>query len=91
MTQNASILLVDDDRFWVQVFAEHLRMEGFKVKTASSVKEAKRLIEDAPPDLAVLDVMLPAQSEDDDSLEFETHGGFRSGMALAQWIKEHYP
>lgn len=57
-----NVLLVDDDRVVLNLFAEGLRNLGYQVGTASSAAEAIRLIEEQAYDLAVLDVRMPGQS-----------------------------
>ncbi|MCL5962400.1 MAG: response regulator transcription factor [Chloroflexi bacterium] len=53
------ILVVDDDPEILSFIRRGLVFEGYKVNTAVDGKEALRLLRDEPPDLVVLDVMLP--------------------------------
>jgi two-component system response regulator ChvI len=53
------LLLVDDDAALCRILAAALTEEGFAVTTASSGIEGLRCFEAAPPDLAILDVLLP--------------------------------
>lgn len=54
------VLVVDDEAVNQAVVANHLRLEGLSVETASSGTEAlKRLDEGALPDVVLLDVMMP--------------------------------
>ena len=53
------ILVVDDEDSIVQLIAYNLRRGGYTVVTANNGEEALRLAHADPPDLVVLDVMLP--------------------------------
>ncbi len=53
------ILLVEDDPALARGLADNLRYESYEVITASDGEAAYALIHDAPPDLIILDVMLP--------------------------------
>jgi two-component system response regulator MprA len=54
-----TILLVDDDPAILSVLQRGLRIEGYTVQGASTGPAAVRMARVAPPDLIVLDVMLP--------------------------------
>ena len=53
------ILVVDDDTEIRSLLARYLGGQGFRVSVASDRRECLARLEDAPPDLVVLDVMLP--------------------------------
>ncbi len=53
------ILVVDDEASVVEVVALYLKREGFHVRTAKDGREALNAIEQTPPALVVLDLMLP--------------------------------
>lgn len=53
------VLVVDDEPDAVELIAFNLKAAGFKVIKASSGLEALRLVKTRPPDLIVLDLMLP--------------------------------
>jgi DNA-binding response OmpR family regulator len=53
------LLLVDDEAAFAAAIAERLASRGIDARTASSGEEALVLIEEAPPDVLLLDVMLP--------------------------------
>jgi DNA-binding response OmpR family regulator len=53
------ILAVDDDPSITTLLLRGLRYEGFSVATAASAEEALNLALEHPPDLAILDIMLP--------------------------------
>lgn len=53
------ILVVDDDPAVTSVLKRGLSYEGFRVTVASSGTDGLAVARDAPPDLVVLDIMLP--------------------------------
>ena len=55
----ARILVIEDERDLQQVVAYNLRQAGHDVATASGGQEGLRLAREAPPDLVLLDLMLP--------------------------------
>jgi two-component system phosphate regulon response regulator PhoB len=59
---NAHILVVDDEPDISALVAYHLARESYRVRTAADGVEALRAAEAEPPDLVVLDLMLPGMS-----------------------------
>jgi len=55
----ARILVIEDERDLQQVLAYNLRQAGHDVVTASGGQEGLRLAREQPPDLVLLDLMLP--------------------------------
>ncbi len=53
------VLVVDDEPSIVDAVATALRYEGFDVRVAGNGRSALNAAQEAPPDLIVLDVMLP--------------------------------
>jgi len=53
------ILVVDDQRANVEMAAELLRVRGYRVDTAVSGEEALERVRSAPPDLLVMDIVMP--------------------------------
>jgi two-component system OmpR family response regulator len=53
------ILVVDDEESIVDSVSTALRYEGFQVESATTGRKALAMAQDAPPDLIVLDIMLP--------------------------------
>ena len=53
------ILVLDDEKEIAEVIALYLKNDGYEVEVAYTGQEALRKIEKDPPDLALLDVMLP--------------------------------
>jgi two-component system phosphate regulon response regulator PhoB len=56
------ILVVDDERDITALVAYHLAKAGYRVTTAGTGPEAIQAIGTEPPDLVVLDLMLPGRS-----------------------------
>jgi len=59
---DARILVVDDEPDITALVAYHLARAGFRVKTAATGPEALEAVQAEPPDLIVLDLMLPGRS-----------------------------
>ena len=60
MEQSASVLIhIDDDERLNELLTEYLGRFGFSVRAATHPAEGLRVLRAAPPDLLVLDVMLP--------------------------------
>ena len=55
------ILVVDDDPGLREVLVEYLGQHGFETQGAASTTEMDRHLEEAPPDLVVLDLMMPGE------------------------------
>jgi two-component system alkaline phosphatase synthesis response regulator PhoP len=55
----ARILIVEDDRDIAELVGRYLEKAGFAAETLSSGREALNAIADRPPDLLILDLMLP--------------------------------
>ncbi|MDH5566687.1 MAG: response regulator [Myxococcales bacterium] len=53
------VLCVDDDRALCQIVAKALAGEGYEVRTAFDGEDALAAIREEPPDLVLLDLMLP--------------------------------
>lgn len=53
------VLLVDDEADFAVTLAERLRLRGLVVETAFDGEQALVMIENNPPQLVVLDVMMP--------------------------------
>lgn len=63
--RSETILVVDDNQVNVEVLVELLLDEGFNVEDALSGKVALEKIKAHPPDLVLLDVMMPQMSGDE--------------------------
>jgi DNA-binding response OmpR family regulator len=55
----ARVLLVDDDPAILRLLEVNFRMEGFEVDAATHGEEALAFATAAPPDVVVLDLMMP--------------------------------
>ncbi len=53
------ILVVDDDPAVTSLLKRGLSYEGFTVDTAGSGEEALKIAREQPPDLVILDIMMP--------------------------------
>ncbi len=53
------ILVVDDERSITDLLAYNLQRSGYEVSTAHDGLQALRLARGEPPDLVILDLMLP--------------------------------
>jgi excisionase family DNA binding protein len=54
-----SVLIVDDDSRLREYVRVNLEMEGYAVREAASAAEGLEALEEEPPDLILLDVMMP--------------------------------
>ena len=59
MTQGALVLVVDDDELLQELVKIALEGEGFAVAQAFTGAEMRKQMARVPPDLIVLDVLLP--------------------------------
>jgi two-component system phosphate regulon response regulator PhoB len=59
---DARVLVVDDEPDITALVAYHLARAGYRVKTAATGPEALSALTAEPPDLVVLDLMLPGRS-----------------------------
>ncbi len=75
-TINITILLADDDQDFLYQTKLKVENMGFNTITASSQKEAEKLLENIKPDLAIFDLMM--ENED-------------SGFILSYRIKKKHP
>lgn len=60
--QEIKVLLVDDEEEFSSALAERLRLRGIGVATASSGGDALRKVAVDPPQVVVLDMMMPGLS-----------------------------
>jgi DNA-binding response OmpR family regulator len=61
MEETERILVVDDESMVREVIARYLVEAGYEVETIGDGDAARRALRDHPPDLVVLDVMLPGR------------------------------
>lgn len=55
------LLVAEDDQDLLMVLQTRLEASGFKVETATTGQEALDKIRNSPPDLALLDILLPVK------------------------------
>jgi len=53
------ILIVEDDQFLMDIYANKLREEGFEVEEATNGEMAFEKLRESQPDLILLDIILP--------------------------------
>jgi two-component system, OmpR family, phosphate regulon response regulator PhoB len=58
-TQQPTVLIVEDEPAQREVLAYNLEAEGFRVSTAGNGEDALMLVDEAAPDIIVLDWMMP--------------------------------
>ncbi|TSC72841.1 MAG: two-component system, OmpR family, response regulator RpaB [Parcubacteria group bacterium Gr01-1014_38] len=58
-TSKGNILLVEDDAFVASMYQTKLSMLGYTIRVASDGEEGWRMLTSEPPDLLLLDVVLP--------------------------------
>ncbi|HVK33555.1 MAG TPA: response regulator [Burkholderiaceae bacterium] len=69
------VLVVDDEPELRSLLVEYLTRQGFAVREAADAAVARRLVAEALPALAILDVHMPGEN----------------GLALARWLREAHP
>lgn len=60
--ENWKVLLVDDEEDFVSTLAERLALRGVNARTAFNGEQALRAVASDPPQIVVLDVMMPGMS-----------------------------
>jgi len=68
---STTVLVVDDEPIVREVVVSYLRREGYRTLEAGDGDSARRLLEKEPPNLVVLDLMLPGTD----------------GLELCRWIR----
>ena len=56
------VLVVDDSRTELMFLSEMLKKAGFAVTTPENAEDAQRRLEQAKPDLILMDVVMPGQN-----------------------------
>ena len=56
------IILVDDDQDFCEILKSRLEKEGFTVEVAYDGEQGLKKVKSNPPDLLILDVMMPKKS-----------------------------
>ena len=73
--ENWKVLLVDDEEEFVSTLAERLRMRDIDASSINSGEEALTLIEQDPPEVVVLDLIMPGLG----------------GLEVLQMIRKNHP
>jgi len=72
MTPIKKILIIDDDNAFREIISIYLLEEGYAVLTAINGEDAKKHLSLTPPDLIILDMIMPVLD----------------GMAFLHWLKQ---
>ncbi|MDT9000676.1 response regulator [Paucibacter sp. APW11] len=70
-----SLLLVDDESELRELLGEYFGRNGFQVRAAADAAEARRMLAEAPAELALLDLNMPGEN----------------GLSLARWMRDTHP
>ncbi|QTD46193.1 response regulator [Ottowia testudinis] len=57
-----NVLIVDDSKTELMYLSEMLKKAGFAVTTAENAEDAQRRLDQAKPDLILMDVVMPGQN-----------------------------
>jgi len=71
----ASLLVVDDEPELRSLLGEYFGRHAYTVRSAADAAQARTMIAEAAPDLAILDVNMPGEN----------------GLSLARWLREAHP
>jgi two-component system OmpR family response regulator len=75
MDLTSTILVADDDPDLRRLIADFLSGHGYRVRTAASAAELDGVLRTEPPDLIVLDVMMPGEDGLSVARRLSTEGG----------------
>lgn len=81
-----TVLIVDDERGFIEPLQDALDYEGFRVLTATTAEEALRILGEERVDLATVDIMMPPGR----SLESQARSQI-TGIKLCKTIRKSYP
>lgn len=73
--RNKTVLCVDDDPFYTQLYEQILTPKGYRVTVAQNPQEGYDAVEKDRPDVMILDVMMPERGE------------FRDGFGLLEKLR----
>jgi DNA-binding response OmpR family regulator len=74
MDAQTHILVVDDDPDICEYLKEYLESNGYFVRAATDGAAMRRLLDDHPADLVILDLMMPGED----------------GLSLTRYLREHF-
>lgn len=69
------VVVIDDDRSWVEATADLLREEGYDVRTAIDGEHALQLLDAAQPSIVIMDMHMPRLSGIDVLRELRQQNG----------------
>src|SRR5207237_10495461 len=84
MTEQPTVLVVEDEESFVEALVVGLKREGFRVKVARDGLEALDVFDASRPDLVLLDVMLPKISGADVCREIRNRSRVPSVVVTAK-------
>jgi two-component system response regulator RegA len=58
LPEDASLLIIDDDRPWLNRLAKSMEARGFQVTTAENIVDGLAIVSNSPPAFAVVDMRL---------------------------------
>ena len=73
LTMKYKVLYAEDEPTLSQIISDGLKSSGYEVEIAANGEEALQLYENSPPDICVLDIMMP----------------LKDGYSLAEDIRKH--
>ncbi|MEY4745304.1 MAG: hypothetical protein RL272_1249 [Candidatus Parcubacteria bacterium] len=79
MDRKPTILCVDDDPFFGELYRQALEPKGYDVAVAQDAPEGFEMAKSLKPDLIILDVMMPEK------------GGFKDGFELLDRLRHEGP
>jgi CheY-like chemotaxis protein len=88
--RSQSILIVDDNRAWVDSLSEVLRNSGYTVYSAYGGREAVAMASDLKPDVVLLDIEMPEMSGYEAARRVRQHLGDHPVqiIAVSVWARE---
>lgn len=59
----AKILIIEDDRFLLNIYTTTFKKENFEVRTATGGEQGFEIMKNEHPDIVLLDIMLPGDMD----------------------------
>ena len=56
------VLIIDDEKDFLDIIAERIRMRGMNVSTVTSVEDALNMVEEESFDVVIMDFMMPGMN-----------------------------